>query len=40
MGLTFYMVKSWEKGRVNAPYLRDTMLDFGVMTDTLECSVN
>ena len=40
MSLTAYVTKSWEKGRFNDPYLRDTMLDFGVMTDTLECSVN
>ena len=40
MSLTSYVTKSWEKGRFNDPYLRDTMLDFGVMTDTLECSVN
>lgn len=40
MSLTSYVTKSWEKGRFNDPYLRDTMLDFGVMTDTLECTVN
>lgn len=40
MSLTSYVTRSWEKGRFNDPYLRDTMLDFGVMTDTLECSVN
>ena len=40
MSLTSYVTKSWEKGRFNDPYLRDTMLDFGIMTDTLECTVN
>ncbi len=39
MSLTSYVTKSWEKGRFNDPYLRDTMLDFGIMTDTLECTV-
>jgi len=32
--------KSWEKGRFNDPYLRDTLMDFGIVTDTLECCVN
>lgn len=40
MSLTSYVTKSWEKGRFTDPYLRDTMLDFGIMTDTLECTVN
>lgn len=40
MSLTSYVTKSWEKGRFNDPYLRDTMMDFGVVTDTLECTVN
>ncbi|MGB4984771.1 MAG: FAD-binding oxidoreductase [Erysipelotrichaceae bacterium] len=40
MSLTSYVCKSWEKGRFNDPYLRDTMMDFGVVTDTLECTVN
>ncbi|MEG0962232.1 MAG: FAD-binding oxidoreductase [Lachnospiraceae bacterium] len=40
MSLTSYVTKSWEKGRFNDPYLRDTMLDFGIMTDTLECTVH
>ena len=39
MSLTAFVAKSWEKGRFTDPYLRDTMLDFGVMTDTLECTV-
>ena len=38
--LTGYVTKSWEKGRFNDPYLRDTMQDFGIVTDTMECTVN
>ena len=38
--LTGYVCKSWEKGRFNDPYLRDTLMDFGFMIDTLECTVN
>ena len=40
MNLTGVVTKEWEKGRFNDPYLRDSMQDFGIMTDTLECSVN
>ena len=40
MSHTSYVTKSWEKGRFNDPYLRDTMMDFGIVTDTLECTVN
>lgn len=39
ISLTGAVTSAWEKGRFNDPYLRDTMQDFGVMTDTLECSV-
>jgi len=38
--MTGYVCKSWEKGRFNDPYLRDTLLDFGIVTDTMECTVN
>ncbi len=38
--MTGYVCKSWEKGRFNDPYLRDTMMDFGIVTDTMECTVN
>lgn len=38
--LTGYVTKSWEKGRFNDPYMRDTMQDFGLVMDTMECSVN
>lgn len=40
MSLTGFVTKSWEKGRFNDPYLRDAMMDFGIVTDTLECTVN
>lgn len=40
MPLTGFVTKSWEKGRFNDPYLRDTLMDFGIVTDTLECTVN
>ena len=40
MPMTGYVCKSWEKGRFNDPYLRDTLMDFGIVTDTLECTVN
>lgn len=40
MSLTGIVTKSWEKGRFSDPYLRDTMQDFGIVTDTMECSVN
>jgi alkyldihydroxyacetonephosphate synthase len=40
MSLTGGVCKSWEKGRFTDPYLRDTMMDFGVVTDTIECAVN
>jgi alkyldihydroxyacetonephosphate synthase len=40
IGLTGYVTKAWEKGRFNDPYLRDTLHDFGIITDTMECSVN
>lgn len=40
MSLTGYVCKSWEKGRFTDPYLRDILMDFGITTDTLECTVN
>ena len=39
LSLTGAVTSAWEKGRFNDPYLRDSMQDFGIMTDTLECSV-
>src|SRR5574344_9075 len=40
MSLTGIPAKAWEKGRFSDPYLRDSMEDFAVVTDTLECTVN
>ncbi len=40
VGLTGIVTKAWEKGRFTDPFLRDTLQDFGIVTDTLECSVN
>jgi len=40
ISLTGYVTKSWEKGRFNDPYMRDTMQDFGIAIDTMEASVN
>lgn len=40
MSLTGYVTRSWEKGRFDDPYLRDTIQDFGLVTDTMECTVN
>ena len=40
MSLTGLVTKSWEHGRFTDPYLRDTLMDFGIVTDTLECTVN
>ncbi len=40
MSLTGYVTKSWEKGRFSDPFLRDTMQDYSVVTDTMECTVN
>jgi len=40
MNLTGLVTKAWEKGRFTDPYMRDTIHDFGIITDTMECSVN
>lgn len=40
VGLTGFVTRSWEKGRFDDPYLRDTLQDFGIVIDTMECSVN
>ncbi len=37
--LTSIVTTAWEHGRFSDPYLRDSMQDFGILTDTLECSV-
>ncbi len=38
--LTGAVTTSWEHGRFTDPYMRDQLQDFGIMIDTLECSVN
>ena len=39
MYITGYPTKKWEKGRFNDPYLREALVDYGIMIDTMECSV-
>jgi alkyldihydroxyacetonephosphate synthase len=36
----FGVVQSWEKSRFTDPFMREDMMDFGVMIDTLECGVS
>jgi alkyldihydroxyacetonephosphate synthase len=38
--LSGMVTRGWEKGRFTDPYLRDTLQDFGIVMDTMECSVN
>jgi alkyldihydroxyacetonephosphate synthase len=40
MSLTGYVTRAWEKGRFNDPYMRDTVHDYGIVMDTMECTVN
>jgi alkyldihydroxyacetonephosphate synthase len=40
MNLTAFPVKKWEPGRYKDPYMREDLMDFGVIIDTLETSVN
>jgi len=39
MYLTSFPVKKWEHGRFNDSYLREDLMDFGIIIDTLETSV-
>ncbi len=39
MYLTGYPTKQWEKGRFRDPYMRDAVQDYGVIIDTMECTV-
>jgi alkyldihydroxyacetonephosphate synthase len=32
------VTRAWEHGRFRDPYLRDDLLDFGILVDTLECA--
>ena len=40
MNLTSFPVKKWEVGRYKDPYLREDLMDYGILMDTLETSVN
>ena len=40
MYTTGIVTRGWEKGRFRDPYLREDLGDYGLMLDTLECSVN
>ena len=35
-----FVARAWQRGRFLDPYLRDALQDFGILTDTLECSVS
>lgn len=37
--ITGYAVKHWEKGRFTDPYLRESLHDYGIVIDTMECGV-
>jgi alkyldihydroxyacetonephosphate synthase len=37
--LTGYPMKKWYNGRFSDPYMRDALNDYGILIDTLECSV-
>ncbi|HAP44506.1 MAG: oxidoreductase [Spirochaetes bacterium GWD1_61_31] len=40
MYTTGLVQKSWEHGRFRDPYMREDLQDYGIMIDTLECTVN
>jgi alkyldihydroxyacetonephosphate synthase len=40
LGTTGLVVREWEHGRFRDPYMREDLQDFGIMIDTLECTVN
>lgn len=40
LSTTGFVTRAWEHGRFLDPYLREDLGDFGIMIDTLECSVN
>jgi len=35
----FQVTKRWEKSRFTDPYMREDLMDFGILIDTLECAV-
>jgi alkyldihydroxyacetonephosphate synthase len=40
MYLTAFPAKKWEPGRYRDPYLKEDLMDYGILIDTLETSVN
>lgn len=36
----FRVTQAWERSRFTDPFMREDLMDFGIMIDTLECSVN
>ena len=40
MSTTGLVQRHWEEGRFRDPYMREDLQDYGIMMDTLECSVN
>lgn len=39
MNTTAYVTRSWEHGRFRDPYMREDLMDYGIIIDTLECAV-
>lgn len=39
VGLTGYPARKWERTRFKEPYMREDLMDFGIIIDTLETSV-
>ncbi|HAK45105.1 MAG TPA: FAD-binding oxidoreductase [Spirochaeta sp.] len=37
--LTGYVTSAWEHGRFTDPYLRESLQDYGIIIDTMECGV-
>ena len=40
MNLTSFPVKKWEPGRYKDPYLREDLMDYGILMDTLETGLS
>lgn len=36
----FRVTQAWEKSRFTDPFMREDLMDYGIMIDTLECAVN
>lgn len=37
--LSGYPVKKWQEGRFSDPYMRESLQDYGIIIDTMECAV-